>query len=107
MGEQTIIEPYVVWMEGNPSDNACELRFAFGPDPSNSSNTIELKGDYQVDCTTTVWVMNPWDHLGDAIGDAVGGFGMAALAMVLFVVGAILACVACCCCFCTGQQQSG
>jgi len=87
--------------------NLCSFGYISEVDPSNSSQVIEFKGDYQVVCTAEAWVIEEWEQLGNIIGDVAGGIGLALIAYVIIIGGSICACVACCLCCCGNQEQQG
>jgi len=66
--------------------------------------TGACNGDYQISCSTTCWILDAGEELGEAAAGLMGMLALVVVMNLLVGIGNLLLCIACCCC-CQGPDK--
>jgi len=58
---------------------------------------VHISGNYQIDSSTKIWMMDALQELGEAVTGIFAMLGLFVGALIIGIVGCVLCCVACCC----------
>ena len=63
----------------------------------NENAGVKVYGDYTISSSTSLWVVDSGEELGEAVGGIFAAMGIFVLGIVFFVISCIMCCVGCCC----------